>query len=97
MKTFDAAKVNEIFEDEKQRAVDGLAYAALSNAQNRINHLTDASTPVKRARWVMQGLIPVCSGCGERAPLKGASSGWGGYKKSKFCPECGAGMENYDR
>ena len=98
MKVFDGAKVNEIFEDEKRQAVSGVAYAAITTAQNRINHLPEAgAAPAKRGQWIMRGLIPFCSECGERAPLKEAGGGWNGYKKSKFCPECGVGMTNYDR
>lgn len=96
MKTFDAAKVNEIFEDEKRRVVDGVAYAAIGNAQNRINHLPDTGA-AKVGRWVMKGIVPFCSECGERASLKEGRSGWNSYHKSKFCPGCGARMENYDR
>ncbi len=96
MKCFDADKINEVFEDEKRQAVSGVAYAALSAAQNRINHLPDLGAG-KRGQWIMRGIIPFCSECGERAPLKEARSGWNGYKKSKSCPECGAKMANYDR
>ena len=97
MKTFEADKVNEICEDEKRQAVNGVAYASISVTQNRINHLPDAGAPAPRGRWVMRGIIPVCSECGERALIKESRSGWNNYHKSKFCPECGARMENYDR
>lgn len=58
---------------------------------------TDKALERAPGRWVMRGIIPECSECGERAPLKEGRSGWNNYHKSKFCPECGARMENYDR
>ena len=98
MKTFDATKANEIFEEEKRQAASGVVYAALSNAQNRINHLPDAgAAPVRRGYWIMRGVVPECSECRTVAPMKEVRGGWRCYHRAKFCYECGVAMTNYDR
>ena len=53
-----------------------------------ISKLTCEEKKVK-SRWTSTWF---CSGCGEHAPLHWNMST--GYYRSKFCPNCGARMEN---
>lgn len=53
MKTVDAAKVAEIFEEEKRLTTSGMAFAALTSAQDRVAHLPAADVVErKRGEWV---------------------------------------------